>query len=320
MHSTLLTLDMNLLLVFDSLYRNGSVTKAANEIALSPSALSHALNRLRVALDDPLFIRTGGRMVPTTKAENISKGISDALNSLSACLLDQPIFEPKNSTQTFIFAATDYTAAAILPELIARVNRLAPGINIKIVYSRDFNADDELLSGKVDFALGFEEEQKTLKRSIDTITCFSDDYVVAVRRGHPLIKNNLTRELYLQAGHVVVRPWQESRGAIDRYLEAQQARRHIVVELPSLMIAPFIVSHTDLVITLPKRGIISLFDMKDLEVFPPPFPTPQYVLKAYYSQALCHSPGHLWMKEQILAICDPEMSTPSDSLNRNTDR
>ncbi|HBM3260525.1 TPA: hypothetical protein OMD55_003249 [Klebsiella michiganensis] len=103
-----------------------------------------------------------------------------------------------------------------------------------------------------------------------------------------------------------MRPWLESRGVIDRYLESQQVRRRIVVELPSLMIAPIIVSNTDLVIMLPRRGISSVFDMKNLEVFAPPFPTPQYILNTYYSPALSNSPGHLWMRDQILHICDPQ--------------
>lgn len=306
MMSTLRKIDLNLLLIFDSLYRLGSVTEAANELALSPSAMSHALNRLRASLDDPLFVRTGGSMVPTSRAESIAANVSAALGSLSFCLHKPEHFEPEKSRETYTFAATDYTAAVILPGLIARVNSLAPGIAIKLIYSRDFNADEDLLSGKVDFALGFEEEQKSPRRGIESITCFADDYVVAVRRGHPDIHDSLTQEAYLSAGHVVVRPWLESRGVIDRYLESQQVRRRIVVELPSLMIAPIIVSNTDLVITLPRRGISSIFDMKNLVVFAPPFPTPQYILKAYYSPALSNSPGHLWMREQILQICDPQ--------------
>ncbi|EKK3318348.1 LysR family transcriptional regulator [Salmonella enterica] len=306
MMSTLRKIDLNLLLIFDSLYRHGSVMEAANELALSPSAMSHALNRLRASLDDPLFVRTGGSMVPTSKAENIAANVSAALGRLSSCLHEPENFEPEKSRETYTFAATDYTAAVILPSLIARVNLLAPGITIKLIYSRDFNADEDLLSGKVDFALGFEEEQKAPRRGIESITCFTDDYVVAVRRGHPDIHGSLTHESYLSAGHVVVRPWLESRGVIDRYLERQQVRRRVVVELPSLMIAPIIVSNTDLVITLPRRGISSVFDMKNLMVFAPPFPTPHYILKAYYSPALGNSPGHLWMREQVLQVCDPK--------------
>lgn len=241
-------------------------------------------------------------MAPTAKAESIAVGISSALRHLTACLTEPESFDPANSRQTFTFAATDYTAAVVLPPLISRLHQQAPGIHIRLIYSQDFNADEDLLSGKVDFALGFEEEKKQPRRGIDAITCFTDDYVVALRRGHPVIGETLTRERYLSAGHVVVSPWMESRGAIDRYLESQQVRRRIVVELPSLMIAPLIVSQSDLLITLPKRGVDSLFTMKNLQVFTPPFPTPQYELKVYASQARRDSPAHDWMKEQILAI------------------
>ncbi|MTH48787.1 LysR family transcriptional regulator [Intestinirhabdus alba] len=304
MHSALRKLDMNLLLVFDALYRCGSVTSAAEELALSPSALSHALGRLRRTLDDPLFIRSGRSMVPTARAERMATAVSSALGSLSACLHKPAEFTPEKSSQTFTFAATDYTAAVILPELIARIHRQAPGLAIKIVYSADFNAGEDLLSGRVDFALGFEEEQAVLRQGISAITCFTDDYVVAVRRSHPTIREALTQALYLSVGHVVVRPWRETRGAIDRYLESQRVRRQIVVELPSLMIAPTIVSRTDLAITLPRRGIASLFNMQDLRVFPPPFPTPRYTLKIYASPARSGSAGHIWMHEQIRALCN----------------
>lgn len=304
MVSVLRKIDLNLLLVFDSLYRHGSVTDAANELAISPSALSHALNRLRVSLGDPLFVRSAGSMVPTAQAEGMSAKVSAALGSLSACLYQPEGFEPDKSREIFTFAITDYTVAVIMPQLIARVNQIAPGITIKLIYSNDFNADENLLSGKASFALGFEEEQKLLRRGIESITCFKDDYVVAIRHDHPDIQDSLTMEHYLNAGHVVVRPWQETSGAIDHYLERQQVRRRIVVELPSLMIAPIIVSKTDLIITLPRRGILSVFNMKDLVVFSPPFPTPQYALKAYYSPILGNSPGHLWMREQISALCE----------------
>lgn len=305
MSSALRKVDLNLLLIFDSIYRHGSVAEASRELALSPSALSHALNRLRQALGDPLFIRTGGRMLPTVKATGMAINISSALRSISFCLHDSERFEPENSQGTFTIAATDYTAAVILPALVARVNHLAPGITIRLIYSRDFNANDDLLSGKVDFALGFEEEEKHSRNGIESMSCFTDDYAVAVRRGHPEITNVLTQELYLRTGHAVVRPWPESRGVIDRYLESQHVRRKIVVELPSLMIAPLIVSQTDLAITLPKRGICSIFDMKDLVVFAPPFPTPQYVLKVYYRIASGNTPGMVWMRELIKNVCAP---------------
>lgn len=99
--------------------------------------------------------------MPTSKAESIAANVSAALSSLASCLYVPEHFEPKKSRETFTFAATDYTAATILPGLIARMNSLAPGITLRLISSRDFNADENLLYGKVDFALGVDEKQKT---------------------------------------------------------------------------------------------------------------------------------------------------------------
>lgn len=304
MHPVLRHLDMNLLLVFDALYRQRSVSDAASELALSPSAVSHALIRLRTALNDPLFVRAGKRMAPTARAESLAGGIAIALSHLSSCLSAQDDIDIATSRQVFTFSATDYTAAVVLPTLIARVNRAAPGIVIKLRYTQEFAAADDLVSGNVDFALGYEEEPAMLRREISAISCFTDEYAVAVRREHPDIDDTLSLAQYLRAGHVVVRPWHGLRGAIDSWLESQQLQRHIVVELPSLMIAPFIVSSTDLIMTLPKKGINSLFTMQDLKVFATPFPSPQYTLKAWFNPTLGNSPGHRWMREQLQAIGD----------------
>lgn len=294
-------LDMNLLLIFDALYRSGSVTEAANEVALSPSAFSHALNRLRHSLNDPLFIRAGKTMVPTSKAQSLAPVIAASLHNLADCFREQTPFEPASSDRSFTLAATDYTAAVILPALIASINADAPGITLKLIYSQDFNADEDLLSGKVDFAIGFEERPETLRQGIEGITCFTDDYVVAARQGHPEITHSLSRAQYLRAGHVVVKPWMGEQGGIDAYLANQQVRRRIVVELPSLMIAPMIVAGSDLLITLPKRGIATVFNMQALAVFPTPFPTPRYTLKVYHCPALSNSPAHQWMQQKIIA-------------------
>ncbi|WP_202403355.1 LysR family transcriptional regulator [Pantoea sp. Taur] len=301
-HLMLRQLDLNLLLVFAALYRQRSVTAAANELAFSPSALSHALARLRVSLDDPLFIRQGNAMLPSAKAELLAPGIINALDALVESLNRRNDFDPLTSHQVFRFAVTDYTATALLPTLIAHLQQQAPNVVIKVVYSRGYDAFEDLMAGKVDFAIGFEDEVTTPRRGINTIECFEDNYVVAVRQGHPFIRDALTYEDYLRVGHVVVNPWNEQRGVIDRILDAQGIQRKVVVELPSLMTAPLIIASTDLAIALPQRAVTSLFGAADLKIFPTPFPTPHYALRVYYNPALANSAGHQWLREQIVQV------------------
>ena len=186
----------------------------------------------------------------------------------------------------------------MLPNLIAHLLKIAPNVAIKVIYSRGFDAFDDLIAGKVDFAIGFEDHVSTPRRGIAAMECFEDSYVVAVRKHHPFIHQTLSREAYLRVGHVVVNPWNEQRGAIDRVLDAQQLQRKVVVELPSLMTAPVIIANTDLAITLPQRAVTSLFGAANLAIFP----TPHYALRVNYSPALSNSAGHVWLREQISQI------------------
>lgn len=109
MHRELRKLDMNLLIVFEAIYRHRKVNAAASELALSPSALSHTLSRLRSALNDELFVRQGSNMQPTVRSHLIAPGISSALNALSNSLRSAEVFYPETSSHTFRFAVTDYT-------------------------------------------------------------------------------------------------------------------------------------------------------------------------------------------------------------------
>ncbi|WP_255573492.1 LysR family transcriptional regulator [Deefgea tanakiae] len=300
MHDPLRQLDLNLLLIFDALYRHGSVAKAANELCISPSAFSHALARLRDSLSDELFVRFGNRMQATIRAEQIAQVVGDALGALSTCLPSTSAFDPATSTQTFVFAATDYTAFALLPMFIAQLQHFAPGLSIKVVYSNGQDSYDDLVAGKVDFVLGFAEEFGSSRDGIGAIECFTDDYVVVVRKDHSTIRSEPSLVQYLSARHVVVTPWNEARGVIDRALEKLGLHRNIAVQLPSLMAAPFIVGSSDLLITLPHRAALALSTAAAVRLFPTPFSAPQNVLKVFFNVKHSKIAGHNWVSKQIL--------------------
>ncbi|EPQ2863287.1 LysR family transcriptional regulator [Serratia marcescens] len=154
MHLDLKRLDLNLLLVFEAVYRLRSVTRAAAELALSASALSHALIRLRKALADELFYRVGNDMHPTVYADSLAPTVSESLALLAKGLHPRPRFVPAESRESFTFAITDYTAFAVFPALMAQMQRLAPGLSFQLRYSERKVALNDLLAGRIDFALG----------------------------------------------------------------------------------------------------------------------------------------------------------------------
>ncbi|SIT39080.1 conserved hypothetical protein [Paraburkholderia piptadeniae] len=304
MHDPLRRLDLNLLLVFDALYRHRSVVAAADELALSSSACSHALSRLRNTFADDLFVRYGSAMQPTALADQMSRAVSDALGLLSDNLSSAGPFVPATSTQTFTLAATDFTAFALLPSFMARLQALAPDLRVKVVYSSHRDSLEDLAAGRAHFALSFADADSALSEGVESFEGFTDDYVVAVRKLHPRISDTLSIEQYLHEKHVAVLPWTSSGSVIDEALKKSGHRRRVAIQLPSLMAAPFIVANTELLLTLPRRVAEQLRSTSHLEIFPTPFDTPPYTLKVYFHVRYAGTPAHAWMREQLLRALD----------------
>ncbi|QGZ64207.1 LysR family transcriptional regulator [Paraburkholderia acidisoli] len=316
MHETLRRIDLNLLLVFDALFRHRSVVAAANELSLSASACSHALSRLRGALDDELFVRYGSAMQPTVRAGHMASGVREALQMLTGSLGEAGPFKAATSRQTFVFAATDFTAFAVLPRLIAALERTAPHVRIRVVYSSERESLDELASGRVQFALGFTEHDAERPAGLDALDCFADDYVVAVRAKHPRIKKKLSLAHYLAERHVVVTPWSSEGSVIDAALLEQGHVRDVAVQLPSVMAAPFIVANSDMLLTLPRRAALQFADAASataLVLHATPFAAPPYRLNVFFHKRHASSPAHRWMREKLLTALN---ETPQDKSAR----
>jgi len=299
MHDALRRLDLNLLRVLDALYRHRGVTAAANELALSPSACSHALARLRAALDDALFVRYGSAMQPTALAERLAPAVGDALRALAEHLGGAGTFAPATSTQTFTFAATDYTASLLLPTLVARLEPRAPHLKLRVQHASHRGAFDALNTGQVHFVLGFSDEHVGAYEGVDALDGFDDDYVVAHRRDHPRIARTLSLKKYLAERHVAVLPWEDVGSVIDATLARQGLRRTVAVQLPSLMMAPRVVARSDLLLTAPRRIAEELAAAGPLTLHPAPFDTPRYTFKVYYHARHAGAAAHRWMREQL---------------------
>jgi DNA-binding transcriptional LysR family regulator len=300
MHSILRRIDLNLLPVFDAMRRLGSVSAAADELAMSPSALSHALGRLRAALGDELFIRQGNRMQATVRAEQLAAPVADALRTLALHVGPHAAFDPLHSDRTFVFSATDYTAFAVLPSLIARLQVLAPHLSIRVIYAAQKVSIDDLAAGRIDFALGYDEPRESLPAGVDAFDWLDDDYVVIARRHHPAIGRSLSLQSYLAARHVVVTPWNEIHGVVDHVLQARALQRTVAVYLPTVLASPFIIANSDLLMTLPRHAALALRRAAPVQLYRAPFPIPHYTLKVYCHSGYGHTPAHRWMR-QVMA-------------------
>ncbi|MND30148.1 HTH-type transcriptional regulator LeuO [compost metagenome] len=302
MHSDLRRLDLNLLVLFDVLYRNNSVLAASAEVGLSPSAFSHAIGRLRDALSDELFVRHGNLMRPTAYADEIANGVEAALRILSIQLAGVRSFDPRSSTATFTFAATDFTAFAVIPAFVEYLEKHAPGVQLKVVYSSNDQALTDLAAGKINFALGFSDEGDAGFDGVASFDLFSDEYVVAVREGHSRIKDKLSLDEYMAERHAVVLPWSDSVSVIGNTLAMRGVSRDVAVELPSLLAAPFIVAKSELLLTLPRRAAEQLRSAASFRLFELPFDLPRYTLKVLFHERFAGTSGHRWIMTQLKSL------------------
>jgi DNA-binding transcriptional LysR family regulator len=300
MHPNLRRLDLNLLLIFDALFRHRSVVAAADELSMSPSACSHALSRLREAMADELFVRAGSTMQPTAQAVLMADAVADALRILSDQLTTSTPFVPESSTQTFVFAATDYTAYALLPSLVARLELVAPHLCIKVINAAHRDSLDELSEGRIHFALGVSHGPTALPEGVEAFDCLSDDYLVVAREGHTRVGASLSLQQYLAERHVAVLPWDDASSVIDSTLARAGLQRDVAVKLPSVMAAPFIVAQSDHLFTVPRLAALQLSNAVPLVMHAVPFEVPRYTLRILHHVRHASTAGHRWMREQML--------------------
>lgn len=251
------SLDLNLLLVFDAMMLERNVTRAADRIGLSQPAVSNALTRLRGHLNDDLFIRSPDGMRPTPRAEELAAPVRAALQSLQDAL-DPPRFEAAAAERVFRIATNDYVAAVLIPRFVALLEREAPLVDLRLVPIG--GRMNELLDDQdVDFACTSVGDLPDRFASAEIV---EDDYVVAMRKDHPLAEGELTIARYAAASHLLVTPRGDPKGFIDEALAKKGMTRRLGVTVNQFAAAAPIIAMSSLIATLPRQAA---------DLFGPPF-------------------------------------------------
>ncbi|SFD14692.1 LysR family transcriptional regulator [Pseudoalteromonas denitrificans] len=293
-------LDLNLLVIFDALYRHKSVSMAANEICLSQSAFSHGLSRLRKRLNDALFIRINNVMEPTYRAQEMAIHLNKALPLMFNAINETTRFDPATDTSEFKFSATDYTEFSLLPKLIGKINKIAPNIKINIIAAKEQHPLTQLESYDVDFALGYSHKIED-SAIIDSLTWLKDSYCTIARSNHPALKNGLSLDNFLHLTHVRVSPWGEKQGVVDQVLAQLKLSRKVALQLPSVLVAPHTVLHSDLLLTIPRVVAEQLATQIKIQIFEPPIRIPDYHLNMYWHKINSNKASFKWMQQQIIS-------------------
>ncbi len=296
------SLDMNLLVALDALLEERNVTRAAARLGITQSATSHALARLRIVTGDALLVRTSKGMVPTVRAEALAAPIRRALEEVTRALAPPAAFDPRSARLRITLGTSDYGELVLLPQLVERLAREAPGIDLR-VRSIDASLAEPLAAGGIDLAfalLGQGDAPGLVRRKL-----FDEDFVCVVRRGHPLAaKKKLTLARFVAASHALISPSETEGGIVDDALARLGMRRRVAVTVPHFLIAPHLVASSDLVLTLARRVADVLAKPLHLAVLDPPreLSLPGFTIAAVWHERTMNDPAQRWLRERVVEI------------------
>jgi DNA-binding transcriptional LysR family regulator len=301
----LVGVDLNLIVAFDAMAREQSVTRAARRLGVTQSAVSHALRRLRELLGDPLLVRGRSGMVLTPRAQALVVPVRTGLLTLQRALSQPTSFDPTTAKRAFAIVSPDLFDLIVMPQLLERVRRDAPGVDIAVVASEPRRLAERLETGEVDIAVvprvegvPREDPPGVLRRTLvhDTFTCF-------VRDDHPALgrarRRTLTLDTYVGMSHALVG---EGLGFVDRALEAKGLTRRIAVRVPTFYAALSIVAHSDLVLTGPTPLRRLSAGLPPIATVAPPLTLPEHALDLLWHERFAKDPAHAWLRTSITDV------------------
>ncbi len=242
-------LDLNLLRVFAAVYEHRSVEEAARHLALSPSATSHALRRLRTALDDPLFTRGGEGMTPTPFGLRIGAAVRAHLHALQTTLVGEAAPALETLALTWRILGNDYAEALVLPALSRELARVAPKVDVHVL-PEGSSGRDRLRDGQADIGLGvFDQDVPGYHHQV----LFEERFVCLVAQGHPCAARRWTLKDYVSYPHLLVAPRGKPGGVIDQALAALQLKRRIARTVSAFLTAPYLLEGSNYVLTIGER-------------------------------------------------------------------
>lgn len=295
----LAALDLNLLVALDVLLQERSVTRSARRLAITQSAMSQTLQRLRTVFDDPLLVRRGPNMVATPRAEDLAGPLRSALRSLAQAITEPVVFEPATSERVFRVAMLDVHSVSVLPRLLARLRATATrlgGVALDVVPVDMDLVIEQLRRGDVDVALVMPRETRT---DIMHETVLEESLVVMVRVGHPLLRGRPSAKAVLAYPHVTFRVTGRGLSAVDEALLRQGASRRVALRLPYFLAAPTVLASSDFVAMVPQSLALTFMRSGQLALLEAPFGPSRYPMEMVWARQFDADPGHRWLRTQL---------------------
>ena len=287
------SLNLNLLPVLDALLAERSVSRAAARVGLSQPAVSNALAQLRAHFGDPLLVREGNGMAPTERALALAGPLRAALLALEQGLQPAQAFDPASAQRNFIIMTNDFVAYAMLPRLLGRLQREAPGIALQIRAWQEHAVPPELARGEADLVLGF---NRGLPVAHHATPLFTDRFVFVARQGHPVVRGKINLATYTKLKHVIVSHEPNARGVFDDVLAQRGLSRNVALRVSHFLLVPPIIAATDYVAALSEIVAVGAEKLLRLQLLKMPLHFDGAMVHMVWHERTGASPAHGWLR------------------------
>jgi DNA-binding transcriptional LysR family regulator len=288
--------DLNLLPIFVALMEERSVTRAAERMGMTQPALSNALSRLRLMLQDQLFVRERYGIQPTPIALELAPLIAEALAQLDDAVLGQQAFDPAQAERLFTIAPNGYVEFVLVPAVVARLQKVAPGIKLRLTpYGNDL-VETGVVSGTTALVLGRivdPPDNLVVQHLMD------EGLACAVRADHPDVGDAMTREQFETMKHVNIVPPGRMRAGLFQALAQQQLKRDVAISVTNFFAVAEMVAVTDYCATLPSLICRRLMHDPRLKILPAPVDLGSFPVEMAWHVRYRHDPAHRWLRTLI---------------------
>lgn len=308
-------IDLNLLVLFHIVLKERHVARAADRVNLTPSAVSHAIGRLRHMLNDPLFLRTPKGVVPTARALELSAPVAEILVRVRRVMASAAPFDPATSTRRFVIGAPDAVLASAMDPLLDLVGAKAPHIDLGLIHLMpDGGSLDQpwqeslkkLERREIDLAL---LPLRAVPPRFDARRLYDETFVAAMRKGHAFARAP-TEAAFCKSRHLLVSLSGDPRGLVDELLAKRGLKRRIVLTVPSFMMALAQLASWDLIAALPRRLVkqhAARFGLAFVEL---PFKRKPDPIQVVATKAAMMDAGIAWLMETVVIAAAPRQ--PAD--------
>lgn len=295
-------IDLNLLVVLDTILTEGGITRAAHKLNLTQPAISHALGRLREVFGDPLFVRDGRTMRPTPIARSLAEPVRRALRGLELSLTEIESFDPATSQRRFTIGVRDVLEATLLPPLMRAIQRVAPQVEIAALMVPRSELEAELAAGRIDAAL---DVRFPMSEGVRRLHIAEEAIVVVARKRHPVVKKGLDLDTFLGQEHIVVSSRRAGAGPVDQELTRLGLTRKVRLRCQHYFAACRVVAMTNLILAMPEHYAAIANKRLPNQIVPLPLEMPPLDAWLYWHSDVDRDPANRWLRELLVNVFRP---------------